>query len=253
MNDGDLKEILSTYTIECENEEKILQLSAMVKSSMKRSIKTKPFSILQQMKVQATYMSKWFYCIHFIISLFLLLLLFSNNTTSSTVVFFGISPLFIIPSIVVFYKTISDGMLEIESSCKYSLSQIYAAKLLMLGIVVVTSIVCVWVLNGLFLNSFNIRPLIFGFTSFAITCVAILWFGKRNILTGFTFGGAWGVMSWMTSMSNNMQIVLESISTITAFLILIGTITIVVILMKNYSRKLTYEGEEKEWKFLSIN
>lgn len=253
MNNKDLKEILSTYTVESENSEQIQHLSAMIKSNMKRSIKTKPFSILQQMKVQATYLSKWFYFIHLIISLFILCLLIFNKTATSTVIFFGMSPLFIIPSIVVFYRTISDGMLELESSCKYSLSQIYAAKLLMLGIAVSVSIVLVWSLNGLLLNTFNIRPLIFGLISFSITCVAILWFGKRNILTGFIFGGIWCVISWSASLSNNTQIVLEEINTISAFLILIVILIVGAILINNYSKKITYEGEKKEWKFLSIN
>lgn len=246
MNDKDLKEILSTYAVESENAEQIQHLSAIIKSTMKRSIKTKPFSILHQMKVQATYLSKWFYLIHFIISLFILCLLIFNKTTTSTVIFFGMSPLFIIPSIVAFYRTIYDGMLELESSCKYSLSQIYAAKLLMLGIAVSVSIVLVWSLNGLLLNTFNIRPLIFGLISFSIACVAILCFGKRNILTGFIFGGMWCVMSWSASLSNYTQIALEEINTISAFLILIGTLIIGVILINNYLKKITYERERKK-------
>lgn len=220
---------------------------------MKRKVKTEPFSILDQLKIQLVYMPKWFYLVHiFIIALYIL---WGDGEDEKifTSILFGSSPIFMIPSVVIFYRSIIDGMVELESSCKYSLAKIYEMRLIMVGLFVLVSIVFTCIINGLILRVFNVRALLFSIISFAVTSILILWFGKRKIINGFIAGGIWGAVTNIISLSSTGQVILQAISISVSIVILCTLMLFGSFVIKKYLKEITYKGEVKEWNFLSIN
>ncbi|MGL5694493.1 MAG: hypothetical protein ACRCXA_10475 [Peptostreptococcaceae bacterium] len=253
MNDDQLKEILSEYKVKTASLTQIDKVSNLAKLAMKRKIKTEQFSVLDQLRIQMVYVPKWFYLVHiFIIALYILWGT-GEDEKIFTFILFGSSPIFMIPSVVVFYRSIIDGMVELESSCKYSLAKIYAMRLLMVGLFVLVSIIFTCIINGLISRVFNVRALLFSIISFTVTSILILWFGKRKIINGFIAGGIWGVIANIISLSSKGQAILQTINISVSIIILFMVMLFSIFVIKKYLKEITYEGEVKEWNFLSIN
>lgn len=253
MNDDQLKETLLEYKVKTASSAQIDKVCRLTKLVMNKKTKTNPFSIIEQLKIQMTYVPKSFYLVHIFMIMLCIFFGVGNEDNLFTSILFGASPIFVIPSVTVLYRSTVNGMIELESSCKYSLAKIYAVRLLMVGLLVLVSIIFTCIINGFISRSFNVRALLFSIISFTITCTLILWFGRRKIIKGFIAGGIWGVMANMISLSSKGQVILQTINISICIIILCIVIALTLVVIRKYIKEITYEGEIKEWNFLSIN
>ena len=193
MNDEKLKEILSAYTIPEVPPEQIKETIKKAKSAIVRIVPTRPFSLWAQIKVQATYLSKWFYLSCVVIALLCLVLNGTTEMRRTTSIFFGLSPLFLLPCAAAVSRIISGGMMELEAACKYSMTKLFVGKLAVLGAIVSILIFIAGIPAGFSANGFSFRPLLLALISFTLTATVVLWFGKRNIKHGIVCGLLWSI------------------------------------------------------------
>jgi len=259
MSDNKLNNMLSAYAVPKATEEQIELASKKAQAAMRRKIPTRPFSLLTQIKVQATYFSKWFYaqCAMIIFAVFFISAIASagsisigENTSKLTSLLFAFSPLFVVPCVAAVYRTISNGMLEMEAACKYSTTKLFIGKLLILGIFAVVSIVCAWLLSSVVMQSFDIRPALFSLISFTITTSVILWFGKRKIRAGIIAGALWEAAATALSLWDTSRIIINSVNIGFVWVILASAIIVVVFVAIQYIKSVSYEGECNEWNSL---
>lgn len=195
MNDEKLKSLLSAYEVPDAED---YQIETTIRKAHEiKPIKqpTRAYSFFYQIKVQVTYLSKWFYLsCGFLLALHIVLgLLIRTNRFDFSDIYSCLAPFLVIPSSVVLYRTFADRMFELEASCKYSFSKIIAGKMLLLGCLTTVGLVGAWLIGSLFVRSFDVRVILLSLISFSITCTVILWFGRKNMVAGFTAGGLWVV------------------------------------------------------------
>ncbi|MDR3269931.1 MAG: hypothetical protein LBT32_00235 [Peptococcaceae bacterium] len=249
MNDERFKQLLSAYKFPDAEAEQIDLTCQKTMNALKRKVPTRPFSILTQMKVQATYLSKWFYISCGLIAFFSLLISAITNTERIAAVFFGTSPLFILPCAAVFYRTIANGMLELETASKYSMAKLFAGKLLILGAVISVLLLSAGIIGGTLSGSI-IRPPLLAFVSFTWMAAIVLWFGKRSIKRGLAFGTLWSAVSIALAFWGKCQMFLEAVDILfvwMAFLVVTGFVLFAAI---RFIRNISFEGVCEEWNFL---
>ena len=202
MNDDKLKTLLSAYKV--PNADNCQIEMTIQKAHEIKPVKhpTRAYSLFYQIKVQATYLSKWFYLsCGFLLALCVILSLTIRTTRFDlSDIYSCLAPLFVIPSAVVLYRTFTERMFELEASCKYSFSKIIAGKMLLLSGLTTVGLIGSWLIGSLFVRSIDVRIILLSLISFTITCTVILWFGRKNMIAGFTAGGLWAVIFSMLNL-----------------------------------------------------
>ena len=249
MNDEKLKELLSAYTVPNAQPEQIKIAIKKAQMVIVRTIPTRPFSLWTQIKVQATYLSKWFYLSCMGIALLCLVLSAVTEMTRATSIFFGISPLFLFPCAAMFYRVVSSGMMEIEASCKYSMTKLFLGKLVVLGAVVSALIFITAMPAGFSGNGYSIRPLLLAFISFTLTTTVILWFGKRNLKLGIVCGAIWSISIFGLSIWDVSYEFIDNLSLWIVLLIFIFGLVAVLLTVYRYIKEISYEGVRETWNF----
>jgi hypothetical protein len=252
MNDERLKQILSNYKVPDVQPEQIDLVCQKAGAVLKRKMPTRSFSILAQMKVQATYLTKWFYISCGLLALLCLTIsvIASMESTGSIIaVFFGISPLFILPCVIVFYQTIANGMLELEAASKYSMTKLFLGKLLTLGAVVSALLLITSIIGGVLTGS-TIRPVLLAFLSFTATATVVLWFGKRSMKRGLVCGAVWGVASIAISVWDKGQMFFETVNSLFIWLAFFVAIAFACLAAIRFVRNISFEGVCEGWNSL---
>ena len=249
MNDKKLKELLSVYTVPNAKPEQIKTAIKKAQTVLVRTIPTRPFSLWTQIKVQSTYLSKWFYLSCIGIALLCFILSAATEMTRATSIFFGMSPLFILPCAAAFYRSVSNGMIELEAACKYSMTKLFVGKLIVLGAVVSALFFITGIPAGFSENGFSLRPLLLAFISFTLTATVILWFGKRNIKRGVIYGAFWSVGIFGLSLWEKSYEFMNNVSMGIIIPVFIFGIVAALLTVYRYIKEISYEGVRETWNF----
>ena len=249
MNDEKLKELLLNYSVPESRPEQIVITQKRAREALVRIIPTRPFSLWMQIKVQASYLSKWFYVVCFLIIIICLLLSVATEMNRTDSIFFGISPLFIIPCSAAVYRTFSSGMIELEAACKYSMTKLFAGKLIVLGSIVFAFVFTFGMPACLSENGFSLRPLLLSLISFTLTATVVLWFGKRNIKHGFAFGILWGAGMACLSLWDVSYELMGTVNIGLILLVLFLGIIVSALAVFRYVKEISYEGVYETWSF----
>ena len=245
MNDEKLKELMSAYDVPDVRPEQIKTAAQKARSSLGRTVFTRNFSFWQQISVQASFLSVWFYISCAAIAF--VCLFFSISAESGSSVFFGISPLYVLPCSASVYRAVSSGMTELEASCRYSMTKMFVAKMIVLGAVVSVLIFTVSLPSSFSENGYSPRPLLFGFISFTLTSAVILWFGKRNIKRGIVCGVIWSTAIYCISATSVYRKFIDSTSIEIVFVIFLFGLAAVTLTSYKYIKEISYEGANEAW------
>ena len=245
MNDEKLKELLKAYEVPQACPGQIQSAAEKARASLGRAFFTRPFSFWMQIKVQAVYLSKWFYISCAAIALLCLFL--SRSAESGNAVFFGMSPLFALPCSAAVYRAVSSGMSEIEASCRYRMTKLFVSRLIVLGTAVSSLIFAASIPSAFFEGGYSPRPLLLAFISFTLTSAVILWFGKRSMLRGIVCGAAWSAGIFFISVSEKYRLFITEAGTETIIAVFLFGLTAVTLTAYRYIKEISYEGVHGTW------
>lgn len=255
MNDRDLKDLLATYTVvppQTEHLEATRRRAHAALIRVTRAVSTRPFSLWTQIRVQATYLSKWFYLSCVLIALLGSGLSAVTRMGTTAAIFFGMAPLFILPCAAALYQAVSSGMLELEAACKYRMAKLLAGKLVMLGTIVSVLLLTMGILGGIIdggASGLMFRPLLLSFTSFTWAAAVVLWFGKRGIRRGLACGALWEAAALLLAVWERGQIFLETVNMGLLCLTLLLAVLAGALSAIRFIRNISFEGVCEEWNF----
>jgi drug/metabolite transporter (DMT)-like permease len=249
MNDERLHQLLAAYKVPDAGAEQIRLMCGKAETARTRRIPTRSFSLLTQMRVQAMYISKWFYIACGSLAILYIAISAAMSMKNNAALFFGISPLFILPCAAVFYRTVTNGMLELEASSKYRMEKLFMGKLFLLGAVVSLLLSVSGIMSGLLFGS-AIRSALLAFVSFTATAAIMLWFGKRRARRGFACGMVWGVMSIAFVIWDRSRLFLETASLLFVSLIFLIAVGFVFLAAIRFAKNISFEGVREEWNSL---
>jgi hypothetical protein len=258
-NDRELNELLAAYTVappRAEHLETTRQKAQAAHACATRGIPTRPFSLWTQIRVQATYLSKWFYLSCIFIALLGSGLSAVSQIGTTASVFFGVSPLFIVPCAAMLYQAASSGMLELEAACKYSMAKLFTGKLMILGAVVSVLLLVMGILHSLMAGvvagsaiGLVLRPLLLSFISFTWAAALVLWFGKRSLWRGLACGALWEAATLFLVVGERGRVFLETVNIGLVWLAFLFTVLAGALSALRFIRNISFEGVCEEWNF----
>lgn len=240
MEDERFKRLLSAYEVPGVGAEQIEAARRKAGAALGRKIPTRSFSILTQMKVQATYLPKWFYLSCGSLAILCPVIGALTNMESAAAVFFGASPLFILLCAAVFYRMIASGMLEVEAASKYSMTKLFTGRLLILGVIVSVLLLSAGLTCSALFGSV-VRLVLLAFFSFTATAAIVLWFGKRSMKPGFVCGTAWSAASIAFAVWRQGRMLLETVDLLFVWPALLAVIALVFLAATRFVKDISFE------------
>lgn len=249
MNDKKIKELMAEYQVPDSTQSQLETIAKKTIAAMPTSRNTKPFSVFEQLRVQATYLSKWFYVACTILMVGCLVANFYSDLRYQSSLFFSFGPLFILPSVGAVYRLFADKMYELEASCKYNFVKILTGKLLLLSTCTAISLVILWLMAAALTGIWDVRHILFALVSFSVTCGVILCFGKRSIMRGFIGGALWAGIVFALALWNKGRIIIEAMSMGVVALILLLSLCVTAYMAYRFMKNLNI-GESTLWNYV---
>lgn len=248
MKDRKVNELLAAYRVPDATPAQLEVVAKRASATMTSARGTKPFSIFAQLRVQATYLSKWFYVSSAVLIACCLVVNHYAGMRYQSSLFFSFGPLFILPGASSIYRLFADNMYELEASCKYSFAKILTGKLLLLSLCATVSLAVLWLMVAASTDIWAIQHVLLALVSFSVTCCVILCFGKRSMLRGLIAGGLWAGAVIAFSLWNKGRIIMETMSIGGVVLILFGTLCMAVYMAYRFLKNLSIE-EGSLWNY----
>lgn len=244
MIDKELEKELLKYEIPQPDKKKIDALIFLANNQNTCERKGEKFSLLRQLSMQITYLDKLFYIICLVFLIYISVLIINNIELAGA--FLRIPPLLIIPCALMLLRSRHNKMYELELSSRYGYTRLFVGKMLIVGLVSVATITLSWVCSILILSEMNILPLLLAACSYSISCLLLLWFGKKNIIHGLVICILWCGFTQFFSRYSPTKVIIDSIQI--GSLIIIFTIIICLIAITcNYYLKNHRFQEESLW------
>lgn len=178
----ELKKALLKFEVPQADENKIDELISLVGSRNTDGGKREQFSLLRQLSIQITYFDKGFYIMCFVFLLYISVL--ALNDMGLYGVFLRTPPLLMIPCGFMLLRSRYNKMYELERSSRYGYTRLFVGKILIAGLVSVIAITMSWVCAAFILPDISIKSLLLAACSYAMSCLLLLWLGRKNIIRG---------------------------------------------------------------------
>lgn len=133
INETQIRELLSAYTVEKPDEKRKNETSNLVYRAYLKQRAASPCRLSEQLKIQLTYTTRIFKAISLVYVFIVLCISFAQKEEVGLIAA-AAAPLLVTLTAPMFQRNLYGDMRELEASCKYNTRRLYAGSMLLGGI-----------------------------------------------------------------------------------------------------------------------
>lgn len=257
MKNKDINKILKHFEVPEASISAKIECLNTVKRALSQSSRKRNLSLWGFIKTQISYMEKGklvcFYLIFLLITTCLGIFFFPDEITAEQHILrvsISVVSFLIFPQIFALFRSHKSKMLEIEESCKYNLQKMVFARLLINGMIAFFAILTLWIVTGKYLNSCVISRLFCSVTSYNISLICCLWFGRYAMIKGVIASGIWTVLVCIVVQSKAALQMLSNINKFGSFEVFLLSFAALTYVTYRYIKFTSFESENTRWNLI---
>lgn len=257
MKNEDINKILERFEVPEASEDAKIECLNNVTEALSQSTRRRAVSLWGFIKTQISYMEKGklacFYLFFLLITICLGIFPFTDEIMVEQHVLrvsISVVSFLILPQVFAMFRSHKSKMLEIEESCKYNLQKMVFARLLINGIIALFAILILWIITGRYLNSYVISRLFCSVTSYNVSLICCLWFGRHAMIKGIIASSIWSVLVCIVVQSKAALQMISSINKFGSFEAVLLSFVVLIYVMYRYIKFTSFESENTRWNLI---